>query len=58
MVEGMSIREAAREYRAAPGHGEEDVEVLGATGVPAEQARPQSEAGAVHRSDRRDTGRG
>ena len=33
MVEGISVREAAREFGAAPGHGEEDAEVLGAAWV-------------------------
>ena len=33
IVEGMGIREAAREFGAAPGHGKEDAQVFDTAGV-------------------------
>ena len=42
----------------APGHGEEDAEVLDTTGVPAEQAGAETEARSVRGGDRGDTGGG
>ena len=43
--------------RPASGHGAQDVGLLGAAGLPAGEPATASQAGALHRRDRRDPGR-
>ena len=44
--------------RHRPSHGEEDAELLGAAGLPPDEAGPAAQAGRVHRHRRRDPGGG
>ena len=44
--------------RHRPSHGEEDAELLGAAGIPPDEAGPAAQAGRVHRHRRRDPGGG
>ncbi len=44
--------------RHRPSHGEEDADLLGATGLPPDEAGPAAQAGRVHRHRRRDPGGG
>ena len=58
MVEGMRIREAAREFGLHRDTVRKMLQYSSAAGVPATACSPTTEAGAVHRGDRPDTGRG
>ena len=43
-IEGLSERAAARRFRARPADREQDDEVLGAAGLPAQEAAGEAEA--------------
>ena len=56
--EGLSHHEGGPSVRHRPSHGEEDAELLGAAGIPPDEAGPAAQAGRVHRHRRRDPGGG
>ena len=56
--EGLSHHEAGPAVRHRPSHGEEDAELLGAAGLPPDEAGKAAQAGRVHRHRRRDPGGG
>ena len=57
-VEGMSIREAARAFWFAPGHGAQDAAVFDTARVSAESSPGEAEAGSVYGCDRPHRGGG
>ena len=58
MVEGMSIREAAREFGLHRDTVRKMLAYSGAAGLPAADSAPQAHAGALYRGHRPDPGIG
>ena len=58
MIEGLSQREAGSLFWDRPAHGQEDVELFGATGLCPDAASGPPEARSVHRYYRPYPGRG
>ena len=56
MVDGMSMREAARGVRPAPGHGAQDAGLFGPAGLSPADSAKEAQAGALHRRHRPDPG--
>ena len=56
--EGLSHHEAGPAVRHRPPDGEEDAELFGAAGLPADEAGQAAQTGRVHRHRRRDPGGG